>query len=49
MAFHGVAPVAVPHAWRDQGAAPVRWLEVRAPIPPAENAFFFPADWKKLG
>jgi quercetin dioxygenase-like cupin family protein len=30
---HGFAPVAVPHAWRNPGEAPVRWLETRAPQP----------------
>jgi mannose-6-phosphate isomerase-like protein (cupin superfamily) len=30
---HGVAPVAVAHAWRNTGDRPVRWLETRAPQP----------------
>jgi mannose-6-phosphate isomerase-like protein (cupin superfamily) len=30
---HGVAPVAVAHAWRNHGDQPVRWLETRAPQP----------------
>lgn len=30
---YGFAPVAVTHAWRGDGAGPVRWLEVRAPQP----------------
>jgi quercetin dioxygenase-like cupin family protein len=30
---HGFAPIAVPHAWRNPGGDPVRWLEARAPQP----------------
>jgi mannose-6-phosphate isomerase-like protein (cupin superfamily) len=37
------------HGFINDGEEPVRWLEVQSPVPPAEHAFFFPADWKKLG
>jgi quercetin dioxygenase-like cupin family protein len=33
------------HAFRNVGAAPVRWLETFAPQPPKENAFRFMAEW----
>ena len=34
------------HAFRNVGAAPVRWLETFAPQPPKENAFRFMAEWE---
>ena len=33
------------HAFRNVGAAPVRWLETFAPQPPKENVFRFMAEW----
>jgi mannose-6-phosphate isomerase-like protein (cupin superfamily) len=29
----GLIPTGVPHAWRNSGSAPVRWLEMQAPQP----------------
>lgn len=29
----GVAPIATPHTWRQTGADPLQWIEVRAPQP----------------
>jgi quercetin dioxygenase-like cupin family protein len=37
--------VGCPHAFANRGRAPVRWLEVQAPQPPARHAFRFHADW----
>jgi quercetin dioxygenase-like cupin family protein len=37
------------HGFINDGDQPVRWLEVQAPVPPPETAFYFPDDWKKLG
>jgi mannose-6-phosphate isomerase-like protein (cupin superfamily) len=36
------------HGFVNEGDVPVRWLEVQAPIPPAQDAFFFPKDWDVL-
>lgn len=30
---YGLVPVGVPHAWRNEGAAPARWAEMLAPQP----------------
>ena len=30
---YGLAPIATPHAWRNESGRPVRWLEIRAPQP----------------
>ena len=35
------------HGFVNDGDVPVRWLEVQAPVPPASDAFFFPADWRQ--
>jgi quercetin dioxygenase-like cupin family protein len=37
------------HAFVNAGAAPVRWLETFAPLPPQENAFRFFAEWDAKG
>jgi quercetin dioxygenase-like cupin family protein len=37
------------HGFINDGDQPVRWLEVQSPVPPSENAFYFPDDWKQLG
>ncbi len=34
------------HAFKNVGAAPVRWLETFAPQPPMENVFRFMAEWE---
>lgn len=33
------------HGFSNPTDAPVRWLEVQAPIPPTSGAFFFVSDW----
>jgi quercetin dioxygenase-like cupin family protein len=30
---YGVVPIGVPHAWRNEGAAPARWADMQAPQP----------------
>jgi len=30
---YGVVPIAMPHRWRNDGKAPVRWAEMQAPAP----------------
>jgi mannose-6-phosphate isomerase-like protein (cupin superfamily) len=30
---YGVVPIAMPHRWRNDGGAPVRWAEMQAPAP----------------
>ena len=37
------------HAFVNTGAAPVRWLETFAPLPPQENAFRFFTEWEERG
>ncbi len=35
---YGLVAVGVPHRWRNEAAAPVRWLEMQAPTPRAGHA-----------
>jgi mannose-6-phosphate isomerase-like protein (cupin superfamily) len=35
---YGLLPVGVPHAWRNEGAEPARWAQMRAPQPRAVYA-----------
>jgi quercetin dioxygenase-like cupin family protein len=42
------AGVGASHGFRAIGDRPVRWIEAQAPLPPAEDGFFFHADWAKL-
>jgi mannose-6-phosphate isomerase-like protein (cupin superfamily) len=37
------------HGFINDGDQPVRWLEAQSPVPPSEDAFYFPDDWKQLG
>jgi quercetin dioxygenase-like cupin family protein len=44
---YGAVKVGTPHAWRNSGSAPVRWLQMAAPQPKpqgAERDTFFPRD-----
>ncbi|RPI22692.1 MAG: cupin domain-containing protein [Actinobacteria bacterium] len=44
---YGVIPVGSPHRWRNEGAAPVRWADMRAPQPQPGfrgDTFFVPAS-----
>ncbi len=34
---YGVVPVGMPHRWRNDGSAPVRWAEMQAPAPRARH------------
>lgn len=43
------ASVGAAHAFRNEGRVPVRWLEVQAPQPPAQQAQRYPDDWRRLG
>ncbi len=36
------------HAFFPSGGAPVRWIEIQAPQPPAQHAFRFAQQWKHL-
>ena len=42
------AGVGASHGFSAVGTEPVRWIEAQAPLPPAQNAFFFHDDWLKL-
>jgi mannose-6-phosphate isomerase-like protein (cupin superfamily) len=42
------AAVGASHGFSAVGEQPVRWIEAQAPLPPAENGFFFHNDWDKL-
>ena len=41
--------VGATHGFYTTSETPLRWLEVQAPRPPSENAFYFPHDWKRAG
>jgi mannose-6-phosphate isomerase-like protein (cupin superfamily) len=43
---YGVVPIAMPHRWRNEGGASVRWAEMQAPAPRSayqEDTFVVPA------
>lgn len=42
------AGVGASHGFSAVGQEPVRWIEAQAPLPPADNGFFFHNDWAKL-
>jgi quercetin dioxygenase-like cupin family protein len=37
-----------PHAFRNRGEEPVRWLETQVPQPPSRHQARFKADWERL-
>jgi len=45
VAFAGVGCV---HSFRNLGAAPLRWLETQAPMPPGRHSYRFARDWDYL-
>jgi mannose-6-phosphate isomerase-like protein (cupin superfamily) len=42
LVFAGVGAL---HGFTNPGTTPVRWIEMQAPNPPPEGAFFFAGDW----